>query len=265
MDNMGEAMELEAGMWPADRPVGDHFSVYRSLPAMLDILEELDVRATYFIEAWNTDRYPDAIRDVASRGHEIAFHGFRHEPWAALDHRREAALVADSVKRFQDLGFRVRGFRPPGGGVTPGSRDILEEHGITYISPAGEHVVAERQQVILPFQWKYIDAFCYFEPLEDMRRSSGYPPGLLGPEQFEEIIDSCIAEIVETGGYAALLFHPYLHDDPERLAAMRRIVERIADDPRLWRAPCADVAEHVRERPHLFAAEAGLTSQSWMR
>jgi len=84
LDNMGEAYEIESGSWPADGPVGKHLSVTRALPVMLDSLDAHGLKATYFIESWNTDVYPEAIAQVAGRGHEIASHGFRHEPWAGI-------------------------------------------------------------------------------------------------------------------------------------------------------------------------------------
>ena len=179
--------------------------------------------------------------------------------------QREKELLDVSVRRFQELGISLHGFRPPGGGLNPGTRELLAGHGINYISPAGEHVVAAEDHVFVPFQWRWIDAYCYFEPLEEMRQADGHRPGLIGPEGFEEIMEACITEIVESGGYASLLFHPFLHDDADRLAAMRRIIERVVTDSRLWCAPCGEVAEWVRGRPWMFDRDPGLTTQSWMR
>ncbi|MFC4942391.1 polysaccharide deacetylase family protein [Pseudonocardia sp. GCM10023141] len=265
MDNMGEAYELESNLWPSEMPVGNHFSVFSSLPPMLEILQSYNVQVTYFVEAWNTDVYPDTIKDVAARGHEIGLHGFRHEAWSALDPQREEELLDVSVRRFRELGISIRGFRPPGGGLNTGTRELLAGHGIDYTSPAGEHVVAADDHVFLPFRWRWIDAYCYFEPLEEMRKSDGRPPGLIDPQGFEEIMEACIGEVIESGGYASLLFHPFLHDDADRLAAMRRIVERISTDSRLWCAPCGEVADWVRGRPGMFDKDPGLTTQSWMR
>ena len=37
-DNLGEAAQLELGMWPADVPQGEHFSVVEVLPRLLELL-----------------------------------------------------------------------------------------------------------------------------------------------------------------------------------------------------------------------------------
>ena len=81
-DNLGEVADLERGQWPADAPLGRHASVTRTLPRVLQALGEAGVRATFFVEGRNAELYPDALRSIAAAGHEVAFHGWQHEPWA---------------------------------------------------------------------------------------------------------------------------------------------------------------------------------------
>src|SRR5215204_383525 len=47
-DNLGEAADLERGLWPDDEPLGRHFSVQRALPRILEKLEGLGLRSTFF-------------------------------------------------------------------------------------------------------------------------------------------------------------------------------------------------------------------------
>src|SRR5579862_8325094 len=81
-DNMGEAAELELGMWDTNCPIGSHRSVTTVLPETLRLLDRVGIRATFFVEAWNVEVYPEAIRKIAAAGHEIGFHGWRHETWS---------------------------------------------------------------------------------------------------------------------------------------------------------------------------------------
>ncbi len=37
-DNLGEAAQLELGMWPVEVPEGQHFTVVEVLPRLLDLL-----------------------------------------------------------------------------------------------------------------------------------------------------------------------------------------------------------------------------------
>ena len=71
-DNLGEAAQLELGMWPADVPQGQHFTVVEVLPRLLELLATRKVKATFFVEGLNCELYPDALREIATRGHELA-------------------------------------------------------------------------------------------------------------------------------------------------------------------------------------------------
>ncbi len=108
-DNLGEAAELERGTWPEDQPLGQHFSVREALPELLALLAREDLRATFFVEGLNGELYPDVLDGLRAAGHEVACHGWRHEPW------HEVSDEAERLARARDaLGGPV-GFRPPGG------------------------------------------------------------------------------------------------------------------------------------------------------
>ena len=99
-DNLGEASDLERGLWPADVPLGDHPSVTVALPRLLDELDATGLRATFCVEAINCEMYPDAVGGIAARGHEVAMHGWRHEAWRDLDPARTDELLARGRSAF---------------------------------------------------------------------------------------------------------------------------------------------------------------------
>ena len=80
-------------------PLGRHFSVTRALPRVLDALGEAGLRATFFVEGLNAELYPDTLRGLAAAGHEVAYHGWRHEPWAELEPAAERELLERGVER----------------------------------------------------------------------------------------------------------------------------------------------------------------------
>ena len=45
---------------------------------VLEILDELNLCATFFVVADVTEHYPGLVEQIASRGHEIACHGLHH-------------------------------------------------------------------------------------------------------------------------------------------------------------------------------------------
>jgi peptidoglycan/xylan/chitin deacetylase (PgdA/CDA1 family) len=86
--------------------------------AYLDLLDELEVRATFFVVGTACEREPDLMREYVRRGHQIASHGYDHTRFTklrrmALDEqlRRTTELLAGSERTARPW------VRPPYGDV----------------------------------------------------------------------------------------------------------------------------------------------------
>jgi polysaccharide deacetylase family protein (PEP-CTERM system associated) len=103
---------------------------------LLDLFDEHDVRGTFFVLGWVVERYPQLVRDIASRGHELASHGYAHR----LVYDQAPETFRDDVRRAKALiedaaGVGVRGYRAPSFSVTKRSLwalDVLLEEGYRY-------------------------------------------------------------------------------------------------------------------------------------
>jgi peptidoglycan/xylan/chitin deacetylase (PgdA/CDA1 family) len=110
------------------------FGVTRGLPRILDLLDSLEARATFYVPGETAQRHPDAIREVVARGHEVGHHGHSH-----LD---EHELSADESRREIELGLAAldavdvvpKGYRSPSWELTPTTLGLLHEHGFAYDS-----------------------------------------------------------------------------------------------------------------------------------
>src|SRR3712207_1928766 len=81
---------------------------------LLDILDEADVRATFFVLGNVADAYPELVREVARRGHEVGSHTHSHELISRMKPADFKADVERSLFKLQDLtGESVVGFRAP--------------------------------------------------------------------------------------------------------------------------------------------------------
>jgi peptidoglycan-N-acetylglucosamine deacetylase len=92
-----------------------------STPRFLDLLDELEVRATFFVLGSRVARHPGVVAETAARGHEVAVHGWTHKPqWLPHPQRdvTELRLACDVVE--QACGTRPEWFRPPFGVLTAG-------------------------------------------------------------------------------------------------------------------------------------------------
>ena len=86
-------------------------------PLLLERLDELGVRATFFLLADQVRRYPRIADEIGERGHEIALHGLRHDPptrpW------RAGAELAQAYRIVTDVtGASLEWYRPPYGVLT---------------------------------------------------------------------------------------------------------------------------------------------------
>lgn len=85
-------------------------------PRILEVLEEFDAPATFFLLAENAERHPDLVHEIVDRGHELGHHSRTHlrlstAPWGRLPDeiwkaRRDLERVA---------GRSIKLFRPPYG------------------------------------------------------------------------------------------------------------------------------------------------------
>ena len=209
-DNLGEASELEQGRWPAGRPTGAHPSVVDVLPRLLPLLDELGLRATFFVEAVNTRAYPDAVRAIAARGHEIGCHAWRHERWDGLDPTREREVLERSLGAFAELGIEVRGFRPPGGGVSAATAALLRDAGIHWCSAEGTGARVDADGLVqLPFRWPLVDATYLHVPFSGLRAELGLQAAPLSPAAFLDRIRSEL-ETEPDPTVATVVLHPFL-------------------------------------------------------
>ena len=208
-DNLGEAAQLELGMWPEGVPEGQHFTVVEVLPRLLELLATRKLKATFFVEGLNAEMYPQALHTIVAAGHEVAVHGWRHEEWAALDEESEAALLERATDAMRGIGIEPSGFRPPGGGMTERTLALLAEHGYDYVSPAGEREGLLEGLAVLPFRWPLVDAYAYLPTFAGLRERYGGEPDPLTPEEMTREMIAALQNHSEQEGHLALLFHPF--------------------------------------------------------
>ena len=106
-----------------------------STRAILDLLEELDVPATFFVLGWIADREPELVRAISRAGHEVGSHGYGHLlPLTMTEEAfREDARRAQTV--LQELSGRpVIGYRAPSFNLDAARLDILADLGFRFDS-----------------------------------------------------------------------------------------------------------------------------------
>ena len=91
--------------WGADKTI-----------AILDILDKYNVKTTFFLVGGWVEKYPDMVKEIFARGHEIGNHSDTHPHMSQLSEqgiRDELRIMSDRVERL--TGVRPTLFRPPYG------------------------------------------------------------------------------------------------------------------------------------------------------
>ena len=78
----------------------------------LDLLDELDTKATFFVLGWIAEQNPKLIREIVSRGHEVASRGFYHRSLKNLTSDEFREDLRRTNRALEDAGGqKVIGFR----------------------------------------------------------------------------------------------------------------------------------------------------------
>jgi peptidoglycan-N-acetylglucosamine deacetylase len=109
---------------------------------VLDLLDELNLKATFFVVADVVDNYPGLVKNIAEHGHEIACHGLHHacaldpaskQPLLTQDEFEKQSLQAKTI--LEDVaGQQVSGYRAPNAYISGWMLDSLEKIGFKYDS-----------------------------------------------------------------------------------------------------------------------------------
>lgn len=95
-------------------------------PLLLDMLSGHAVSATFFVIGEKAEAYPELIRDILARGHEIGNHSYSHYKFLML---RGADTILKEIAACQNVleqfGIKALAFRPPVGITNPALFGIL--------------------------------------------------------------------------------------------------------------------------------------------
>jgi peptidoglycan/xylan/chitin deacetylase (PgdA/CDA1 family) len=239
------------------------------VPRLLEILEARSIRATFFVPGFTAERHPGAVRSVADAGHEIAHHGYLHEPLVGRSRNEERTYLERGLEALDRVaGVRPEGYRAPWWELGEHTLELLGENGFRYDSslfqddrphligtgpgpssssndrrgPGGSSPGDDRMPplVELPVTWA----------LDDWERYAFWPDvtgtGVIARPS--EVLDAWWEEldaIVGVGGCAIVTMHPFLSGRPARARALATLLDRVLEREDVWVATCGEIAEHA--------------------
>ncbi len=105
---------------------------------ILDILEDRQIKATFFTLGWVAERYPSIVKRIVADGHELACHGYEHirVTEQTPDQFRSDVYKAKNILE-QQSGKEIKGYRAASysiGASNLWALNVLQEMGFKYSS-----------------------------------------------------------------------------------------------------------------------------------
>ncbi|WP_373230223.1 XrtA system polysaccharide deacetylase [Cohnella sp.] len=112
--------------------------VVRNTEILIDLFDAYNVKATFFTLGVIAEQFPELIRTLHARGHEIATHGYGHQLVYKQDKREFEEDLLKSISYIEKaIGDKPIGYRAPSWSVNEDTcwvYPILKKNGILYDS-----------------------------------------------------------------------------------------------------------------------------------
>ncbi len=214
-----------------------------AIPRILDLLDELEIKATFFTPGWTIDQFTESCRGIISRGHEMAAHGYLHERLAEISLESERGVFERSMKSFEKLGVKPEGFRAPYWLISDRTLELVKELGFKYDSNFMDNDMPymlnwrgkDTGLVELPVEW-LMDDWPHFET------------NRMNPKQVWDLWKPEWEGIYNQGKYFGLTCHPQCIGRISRLDMLKQLLLDAKEKGDVWFATCKEIADWTRKK-----------------
>lgn len=135
--NTEESIVINAGTFAsADKQIALTFDagwLYDQTPALLNILDDYRVKATFFLRGKWAEDHPDLVKDIFNRGHSVENHSLTHGHMNEMTDEEVLNEMTSSTKIIEEItGYKPYLFRPPFGEYNNSILKILAQQGYPY-------------------------------------------------------------------------------------------------------------------------------------
>jgi peptidoglycan/xylan/chitin deacetylase (PgdA/CDA1 family) len=223
------------------------------LGRVLDALSAHEVSATAFVPGWVAQKYPDAVRTLTGRGHEVACRGYAQENLGLLSEADQEEAIRKGMQALTDIcGKAPEGFRAPAGEFTERTLSIVKKLGFSYSSslsdddvPYFNRLESGGELIEIPIHW----------PLSDLPyfMFNFWPPIPFGQARI-----SCFDKVLTNWKWeydgarrdhscCVLQLDPTTMGDPGRIFMLEELLAYMRENGRPWFTTCARMARFMSE------------------
>ncbi len=228
------------------------YGMTRGVDRILDILDEKGLRATFFTPGWVAEQYPDKIREISGRGHEIGAMGYRHENMALLSEAEQDMAMKQSVEAIEAVcGVKPLGFRSPDGELTLDTLRIAKKYGMVYSSNLCDddrpyHKDLENGEEILeiPIHWVNYDL-----PYFAFNYHPAFPAGQGRIAGYTGVLSNWKDEFLgchEYGLCYVLQLDPAAIGAPGRIGMLEELIDYINSLGNVWWAAGSEMYDYCK-------------------
>lgn len=104
-------------------------------PVVLDILKEMDVKATFFLVGHRAKTHPALVKRIVEEGHVIGNHTYNHPLLTKAELSKFISQLKDTEQVIELIaGYKPRFFRPPFGEITEEQLKWAGDHGYLVVN-----------------------------------------------------------------------------------------------------------------------------------
>jgi len=217
------------------------------LPRVLDLLDEYNIPASFFIPAVSAQLHPEMIQEIKKRGrHEIGVHGWIHENLPTLNNAAEEERLMNQAINYltEVMGKRPTGYRAPSWAFSRYTLGLIRKAGFLYDSSLMAmdqpyEIMSEGQptgMIELPVEWILDDA-PYFG------RSGALP----SPEMIFKVYQDEFDAAYEERGMMMLTMHPHVIGHRSRIAHLDQLIAYMKSKQGVWFATAEQIATYVKQ------------------
>ncbi len=221
------------------------------VPLLLNLLDEFDIKSTFFVPGWVAERNISMLDDILKRGHDVEHHGYLHEPPRTFksEKEEEAALVKGIETLERLTGRRPRAYRSPFWEFSANTIPLLERYGFEYTGDLMDTLLPDYHQVNgqitsmlnLPGHW-ILDDLAHFYYHISARKT------ILSCRQVLELYKEELEGIHAYGGIFTLTMHPQASGRPSRVLMLKSFMEHVTSQKDIWVTSPAKLVAYWREK-----------------
>ena len=227
---------------------------------VLDLLEQHAIRATFAVPEVIARMYPESVREIMERGHEVAAHGYEREDFITVGYEEEREMLASTTGTLREL----LGKKPAGWFSLPQPQDKfaggqLSPHTVNLLIDEGYEYLGNGMADDIPFYWvaslstrRTVLTLPYYFHLDDqfflMFPSVGTGTGLENPASLLENWKEEFDAIYLRGRYFPMVIHPFLTGWGNHLEIFETMIVHMKDLPGVWFATGSECCRYWKDK-----------------